>query len=386
MPPPALDFELEEFAERHRRTCAAMARAGLDLLLVLHPVSIHWPIGCRTSGYQAFQCLLFPLDAGPLLMLTQRGAAAEVADTTIADDVRGWGGGAPEDPIEAVASILSDRSWQGLRLGVELPRFHIGTDEHARLKALLGDAMVMEVSTLLEEQRFVKSPAELAYIRKAAAIADAAMETMIEVARPGITELELAGEMHRTMMRLGSDTAGSLMNLGSGERAGYCLALPSERPLERGDLIVVEYGAAYRRYTATIGRQVCLGPATPRMREIYAVVRAALEAALSEIRAGVRCTAPHRAAKQLIMAAGMEPYRPHSTGYGVSPGFPPEWREAVQMGDHSPYTLETGMMPCVEPPVFIPEEGLGVRIIENVVVSEGGCESLSGVTRDLIEL
>ena len=196
----------------------------------------------------------------------------------------------------------------------------------------------------MEEQKFVKSAAECAYIRKAAAIADAAMETMTATARPGVTELEVAGEMHRTMMRLGSDTAGSLMNLGSGERSGYCLALPSERRLRPGDLMVVEFGAAYRRYTATIGRQLCLGRATQRMREIYALVCEALEAALAEIRAGVPCTVPHHAAKQVIVAAGMEAYRPHSTGYG----FPPEWREAVQMDDHSHYVLEAGMVLCVE--------------------------------------
>ena len=381
-----LDFDVAEFEARHGRVRSAMLRARHDLLLLLHPVSIHWLVGCRSKSYEAFQCLFFPADAGPLVMLVRRDDVPEVVDSTIADEVHGWGEGSTTDPTAAVETILHDKGWWGRRTAIETPRFHITTDEHAQLESLLGPSLAGDASLLVEEQKFVKSPAELAYIRNAAAIADSAMETLTATARPGMTELEVAGEMHRTMMQLGSDTAGSLMNLGSGERSGYCLALPSERRLRPGDLTVVEFGAAYRRYTATIGRQLCLGRATQRMREIYALVREALEAALAEIRAGVPCTVPHHAAKQVIVAAGMEAYRPHSTGYGVAPGFPPEWREAVQMDDHSDYVLEAGMVLCVEPPVFLPEEGIGMRIIENVLVTENGCEVLSRFTRDLVEL
>jgi Xaa-Pro aminopeptidase len=342
-------------------------------------------IGCRTKGFQEFQCLFFTLDPGPLVLLTRITEVAELTDLSLAAEVRGWGR-EPEDPIDVAKELMKEKGFLSRRIGLEIPRYHISVAEYLKLKEFLDKALVMDATRLIEELKFVKSPAEIAYIRKAASIADEAMKTMMEVAREGITELEVAGEMHRTMMRLGSDLAASLMNLGSGERTAYCLALPSERRLKSGDFIVVEYGAAYKRYTATIGRQLCLGEPTKRMRDIYQLVRDASDAAIREIRAGVSCRIPHRAAKKIIQDAGMERYRPHSTGYGIAPGFPPDWRESVQMDDLSTHALEEGMVVCVEPPVFIPEEKLGVRLIDNLLVTKAGAEILSKFTRDLIIL
>jgi Xaa-Pro dipeptidase len=148
----------------------------------------------------------------------------------------------------------------------------------------------------------------------------------------------------------------------------------------------IEYGAAYKRYCATIGRQLCLGAPTPRMSEIYQVVRDACDACIAEIAAGVPAVAPHEAAKKVIADAGMDQYRLHTTGYGIAPGFPPAWGEDIHMFGDSTYTLEAGMVVSIEPPVFIHAEKLGARIIDNVLVTETGCELLSGFTRDLIRL
>ncbi|MEE9198391.1 MAG: M24 family metallopeptidase, partial [Dehalococcoidia bacterium] len=86
----------------------------------------------------------------------------------------------------------------------------------------------------------------------------------------------------------------------------------------------------------------------------------------------------------VIEEAGLGRYRLHLTGYGVAPGFPPFWLESVHMDDDNPYTLEAGMVVSIEPPVHIHEEGLGARIIDNVLVKESGAEVLSRFTRDLI--
>lgn len=370
---------------RQARVRDAMRKADIDLLMVLHPVNINYLVGCRAKGYQEFQCLFFTLEPGPLTLLTRITEVAELTDLSLATGVRGWGR-EPEDPVDVAEQIMIEKGYLKRRIGLEIPRYHITVPEYLKLKDFLGKALVMDATRLVEELKFVKSPAELAYIRKAASIADMAMRTMVEVAKEGVSELEVAGEMHRTLMRMGGELAASLMNLASGERTGYCLGMPSERKLRRGDFVVVEYGVAYKRYTATIGRQLCLGEPSKRMKEIYQVVREASDAAISEIRAGVPCTVPHRAAKRVIGRAGLEQYRPHSTGYGIAPAFPPDWRESVQMDDTSTYTLEEGMVLCVEPPVFIPGEKLGARLIDNVIVTKTGAELLSMFARDLILL
>ena len=160
---------------------------------------------------------------------------------------------------------MEEKKFLGRRIGLEVPRYYISGHEYVGVKEVLGDALVMDGSLLIDDLKLVKSPAEIAYIRKAAGIADAAMRTMVDVTREGMTELEIAGEMHRTMMCLGSDAAASPMNLTTGPRTAYGHGMPTDRKLGPGDDINVEYGASYKRYTVTIGRQLCSAWA-PRRR------------------------------------------------------------------------------------------------------------------------
>ena len=136
-----------------------------------------------------------------------------------------------------------------------------------KIKALLGDTLVTEATHLIEDLKLVKSPAELGYIRRAAAIADVAMQTAVETIAEGKTELEVAADMHRTLMALGGDAGASPMNFATGERRCYSHGMPSERKIRRGDYMHFEYGAAHKRYCATLGRQLCLGQPTPGMQQ-----------------------------------------------------------------------------------------------------------------------
>jgi Xaa-Pro dipeptidase len=122
------------------------------------------------------------------------------------------------------------------------------------------------------------------------------------------------------------------------------------------------------------------------MKEIYQVAREATDGAIAEIKAGVSGLNSHAAAKKVITDAGMEQYRLHLTGYVVGPAYPPSFVDAVVMNTGVDYILQAGMVVTVEPPVFIMEERLGVRLIENVLVTETGGEVLSNFTRDLIVL
>jgi len=148
----------------------------------------------------------------------------------------------------------------------------------------------------------------------------------------------------------------------------------------------VEYGATFKRYTSTIGRQFCIGPVSSRTREIYDVVRHASDVMISLIRSGVPAVVPHEAAKQIIEQAGFGPGRVHLSGYGLAPGFPPGWAEPIYLFGGSTYTLQAGMVLTIEPPIFLDKEPRGVRIIDNVLVTPSGAELLSQSSRELIEL
>lgn len=146
----------------------------------------------------------------------------------------------------------------------------------------------------------------------------------------------------------------------------------------------LQFGAHYRKYCVTIGRQLCLGKPTQRMRDVYQVVRDAGDAAMAEIRAGVSARVPHEMAKKVIIEGGLDQYRLHFTGYAVGAAFAPSWIEPLIVDAESEYTLEAGMVIAIEPPIFGLEDGLGVRLIDNVLITQTGCERLTSTTRDLI--
>lgn len=378
------DFSQTEFAARRQKARAALAAAGLDWFLLFHPVAIRWLTGSDAKSYQEFQCLFLSARENPLLILTREGEVNEFRDDALVDEIVGWGGGVVEDPLAPFAKVADRLGLRQSRVGIEVPAYYLHPHHYGRLKGFLGPALVSEENNLIHDLTLVKSPAELAYIRRSVEIADDAMAVFASELAEGKTELELAGKVYNALLSGGSGIAASTLNLVSGERSGFSHGAPTERRLRRGDSVNVEYGAAYRRYASTIGRQFSLGQPAARLREIYDVVRRACDACIAEIRDGVPAVVPHEAARRTIGEAGLEHGRVHTSGYGLAAGFPPTWGEPMHMIGGSSYILRAGMVVTVEPPVFLGEERIGARIIDNVLVTESGCELLSRCSRDLI--
>lgn len=377
------DFTEAEFADRLDRTRAAMAAVGLDVLIAIHPASIHWLTGSDAKSYQEFQCLLVGAVGSLLAVLTRRGEVHEFETDSLADEVTGYGGNENEDPIAAFAAFAARYGIEGRRVGLEVPAFYLHPHHYLGLRDVLGARMV-EASDLIAHLKLVKSPAEQAAVRAAAALADRAMACFAAALEPGRTELELAGIVYDALLRDGSGLAASPINLVSGPRSAYSHGAPTARVMQAGDFVNIEFGATSRRYTATIGRQFVLGPPTARMLELHDVVRRASDAMIATIRNGVPARVVHEAAKAVIGAAGLEAARVHLSGYSLGAGFPPSWAEPLHLLADSPHTLRTGMVLTIEPPVFVGSEGLGARIIDNVIVTPDGAELLSTVSRELV--
>ncbi len=377
------DFTSEEFADRHTRVRAKMEETGIDLLLVFHPTNIQYLSGSRAKSYQEFQVLFFPLEDAPMTIMMRLAEVPEMTDHCLAEDIRGWGGREPEDPVEVFADILKEKGYLNRRIGLEVPDFYMHPYSYVRIRDLLGEALKLDASAFVHDLKLVKSPAELAYIRRASDVADLGMHAAHSAMATGVSEMKIAGAVYKTILSAGSDQPASPMNFVSGERTCYGHGAPSPRTLGLGDFMHLEYGAAINRYTTTIARHFCLGEPTARMRELHQIVLDACDACIAEIRAGVPAVTPHLAAKKVIVDQGLDEYRLHTTGYGIAPGYPPSWGENIHLLGDSTYTLEAGMILSVEPPLFIHEEKLGARIIDNVLVTEAGCEILSRFSRDL---
>jgi Xaa-Pro dipeptidase len=249
---------------------------------------------------------------------------------------------------------------------------------------LLGAALVQDGSGLVSALRAVKSPAELDYARQAARISAIAWQALLGAVAEGRSELELAAAAYHALLSNGSGIPASTMNLMTGERSAFALGGPTDRRMRHGDTGLVEIGANRRRYTSTLGRQWNLGPASRRLKDLHSVIREAVDACIAEMRAGVPAIVPHEAAKRVIARAGLDQYRMHTTGYGMAPGFPPSWGESPNLFGGSTEVLKAGMVVSVEPHVFVAQEGLGVRLIDNVIITNDGVELLSRTPRDLV--
>jgi Xaa-Pro dipeptidase len=378
------DFPPEEFLERRRKAAAAVAAAGLDWLLIVHPVAIHWLTGSDAKGYQAFQCLLLPASGAPLIFVTRESERAEVEADALFDELRLWGGAQGDDPFQVLQDLAIRHGLLRARIGLEVPAFYLHPRHLQKLEALFGAALVGEANRVLDEVRLVKSWREIAFLRQAGCLADNSIAAFKSALAVGASELELADAIYGTLLTKGGGLPASPLNLVSGERAAFSHGGPTERRLARGDAGNVEYGAAYRRHTVTIGRTFSLGEPSARLRELYLIVREAYEGCLSVIAPGVPASVPHEAARRVIREAGLERYRVHTTGYCVAPGFPPAAGEAFHLESGNDRPLRTGMVLSVCPPLFIAEERLGARIADTVLVTERGAERLSQTSPDLI--
>jgi Xaa-Pro dipeptidase len=378
------DFMAAEFGDRLTRLRGAIEQAKLDWLLVLHPVSIRWLIGQDTKSYTVFQCLPVSIRPGKLTMFTRGTERAEFEADTMAEDFRFYGGGEPEDPMQAFARFANELGLRNTRVGIEVPGGYLQPGHYVALKAMLGDALVQDGSGLVSVLRAVKSPAELDYVRRAAEFSAIGWQALLGAVAEGRSELDLTAAVYHALLSNGSGLPASTMNLMTGERSAFALGGPTERRMKRGDTGLIEIGANRKRYTSTLGRQWNLGPASQRVKDLHAVVLEATLACIAEMRAGVPAVVPHEAAKKVIAKAGLDQYRMHTTGYGMAPGFPPSWGESPNVFGGSSDILQAGMVVSIEPNVFLAQEGLGSRLIDNVIITETGAELLSTTPRDLV--
>ena len=170
-------FPIAEFESRHDKIRAAMDDLGIDLLLVLAPSHVNYLIGTPAKGYQEFQALFLPREPGPLTLLTRLCEVPLFQAESLAEDIRGWGGREPEDPITAVKRVMEEKGWLARRIGIEVPDHYLHPYHHQKLIAVLGESRVTDATDLIGTVKLVKSAAEIEYVRKVAAILDAAMET-----------------------------------------------------------------------------------------------------------------------------------------------------------------------------------------------------------------
>lgn len=265
----------------------------------------------------------------------------------------------------------------GKRIGVE-PR-QLRLLEFRYVKEGAPEADYPDASDVLSALRLRKDQAEVDAMRRAVKIAQDALEATIPSIKIGMTEKELSSELIMQLLKCGSEPEMPFAPIVSGgPNAANPHASPSERKLQAGDLLVVDWGAAYDGYISDLTRTFAVGEVDEEYKKIHQIVQHANAAGRAAGKPGVPCAAVDKAARDVIEAAGYGVYFTHRTGHGIGM----EGHEEPYMRGDNMQLLEVGMAFTVEPGIYLPNRN-GVRIEDNVVITETGADVLSDMSREI---
>ncbi len=283
----------------------------------------------------------------------------------------------PSEWDDAFRKAAQTLGLDGKRIGVE-PR-QLRLLEFRHVKAGAPEADFPDASDVLAELRLRKDKAEVESMRRAVKIAQDALEAVLPQIKIGMTEREVASELVMQLLKHGSESEIPFAPIVSaGPNSANPHASPTDRRLQAGDLLVVDWGAAYDGYISDLTRTFAVGEVDEEYQKIHRIVREANAAGRAAAKPGIPCAVVDKAARDVIEKAGYGKYFTHRTGHGIGM----EGHEAPYMRGDNMQILEPGMAFTVEPGIYLTGRN-GVRIEDNMVITEMGAESLSDMPREI---
>ena len=361
----------EIHAARRARAQAKLAELEADAVLITAGPNVRYLTGLASSN----AALLLPADGTGLLATDSRYELAALRDVPDLDLTVGRF-------IEPILAAAARR--RGLRrLAVET--HDLTVDRYEQLVAAAEDVSLISSFNRVEELRMVKDPSELELLGTACRITDQAFADVLPLIRPGLSERALAAALDHRMGELGAERPSFDTIVASGPNGALPHHVPSGRPLRRGDLITMDFGAQFAGYHADMTRTVALGEPADWQRDVYELVAAAQRAGCTAARPGAALREVDAAARDLIAEAGHSDHFGHGLGHGVGL----EVHEAPMIGYGSTGKLEDHVSVTVEPGVYLPGQG-GVRIEDVLVVGAGAAggaaQILTTTTKELLAL
>lgn len=376
-----LAFSVEEYGERLRKVQKALDERGVFGLLVHTPENICYLTGYQTSGYFAYQVLFVPAQGEPVLLVRQlEQTNAEEFSWLPLEQQAVWLD--VEDPIDVTYRLMTKHGWTDRPVGIEKNNWFFTIREFEQLSALTPSTTFVNCSGLVDRIRLVKSPQEIAWIRRAAELAGIGMKAAMETLAVGKTENEVAAAIHEAEIRNGCEYTGLPHFVSSGYRIRLGHANWSDKVIEKGDLIHLELSGCVKRYSAAMMRTAAMGPATPDLARAVDVLISSQDRAFGLMKPGVPAGEIDAAVRQPVLKAGLRESYHARVGYSIGIGFPPRWGEWAtrdfMAGDT--WLLEAGMV------FHMIVNANGVCFSETVLVTETGHEKLTNFERKLFVL
>jgi Xaa-Pro dipeptidase len=360
---------------RIERLVASARGAGVDCVALMPGPNMVYLTGLHFHLSERPVLAFFPADGQPAL-LVPAFEASKAEHTPAPIDWRLFTYSDEQGPGDACARACAALGLSGQRLAVE--RLTMRVLELEMVQRDAPGVRIVPTEPLLAELRMVKDAGELAHMRQAATLAEEALARTLKTIRAGMTEQEIAAELTVNLLRGGSGVMPFEPLVQSGPNSALPHATPGSRRLQAGDLLLIDFGATASGYASDITRTFACGELEPELVEVHEIVQAANAAGRAAAGPGVPCQEVDRAARRVIERAGYGEYFIHRTGHGLGlQGHEPPY---IVEGNEQP--LQVGMTFTVEPGIYLPDRG-GVRVEDDVVITEDGCESLTSFERGM---
>jgi len=355
-----------------------LQKQGLDGLLMFRQESMYYLTGYDTFGYVFFQCLVLNAD-GRVTLLTRSPDLRQARYTSMIEDIRIWKDAPDADPARTdLKPILEEHGLKGKRLGVEWEAYGLTARNGQRLSAALeGFCTTADASELVTKLRVIKSPAEMAYVRRAAALADDALYAAAKLTKPGVSEGTILAAQQGAVFEGGGDYPGNEFIIGSGRDALLCRYFSGRRTLDKTDQLTLEWAGVYRHYHACLMRTFPVGKPPAKQLEMFEAAKDALQAVKETLVPGRTIGEAFDAHARVLDKAGLGEHRMNACGYSLGATYSPTWMDWPMLYHDNPVVVAPGMVLFLDMIIMNSVDGFAVTLGETVAITEKGHERLS---------
>ena len=382
----SIHFSKEEFEKRKSKVIKELNHKGLDALLIFRQESMYWLTGYDTFGFVFFQCLVLTAK-GDLILLTRAPDLRQAQNTSIIKDIRIWVDKNKSNPIEELKNILSELSLEKSNLGVEYESYGLTGRNAIKLNNSLEKfATLNDNSELISYLRVIKSPAELVYVKKAAELADKAMEAAWNCIHAGVNESKILAEMQGAIFNGGGDYPANDFIIGSGKNALLCRYQSEKRNLDEVDQISLEWAGTYKHYHSAMFRTILIGEVSDKQKKMHEACVQALKACEEKLKPENKIGEVFDIHASVFDNLGYKKSRLNACGYSLGATFAPNWMDWPMLYTKNPVVLKPGMVFFMHMILMDSENQLAMNLGETYLVTKSGNERLGKKKLDLVTL
>jgi Xaa-Pro dipeptidase len=382
----ALHFTKEEFKNRKANILESMKEQKLDALLMFRQESMYWLTGYDTFGYVFFQTLILD-QKGNIILLTRAPDLRQAQNTSNIEDIRIWVDKDGSNPTDDLKIILNELDLNGKKIGIEYEAYGMTGRNALKLnKSLENYCEIEDQSELITKHRVVKSREEIVYVKKAAELADKALDEAWKYTKAGASEAKILAEMQRIVLEGGGDYPANEYIIGSGHNALLCRYQAEKRNLSQKDQLSIEWAGTYKHYHSAMFRTIVVGKENHKQIKMHDACVKALTNCEKKLIPGNTVGEVFDIHAKTFDDLGYKDSRMNACGYSLGSTFSPNWMDWPMLYTGNPYVIQPGNVFFMHMILMDSVNELAMNLGETYLVTENGNERLGKQKLDLVTL